>query len=59
MHQFVDEGIGHEMTGPVSLFPRYVKKLFPGAETGARTLIHLASLRSSTVSPASSFFASG
>lgn len=34
---------GHEMTGPVSLFPRYVKKLFPSAETGARTLIYLAS----------------
>lgn len=34
---------GHDMTGLVSLFPRFIKRIFPSAETGARTLIYLAS----------------
>jgi hypothetical protein len=34
---------GHDMTGLVSVFPRYIKRIFPSAETGARTLIYLAS----------------
>lgn len=31
------------MTGLAGLFPRFAKKLFPGPEKGARTLIYLAS----------------
>ena len=31
------------MTGLIGLFPRLVKPMFPSAETGARTLIYLAS----------------
>jgi NAD(P)-dependent dehydrogenase (short-subunit alcohol dehydrogenase family) len=34
---------GDNMTGLAGLFPRLVKKLFPGPEKGARTLIYLAS----------------
>ena len=34
---------GHNMTGVVGLFPRFIKPLFPSAETGARTLVYLAS----------------
>jgi NAD(P)-dependent dehydrogenase (short-subunit alcohol dehydrogenase family) len=34
---------GDSMTGLAGLFPRLVKKLFPGPEKGARTLIYLAS----------------
>ena len=34
---------GDNMTGLAGLFPRLVKKLFPSAEKGARTLIYLAS----------------
>jgi NAD(P)-dependent dehydrogenase (short-subunit alcohol dehydrogenase family) len=33
---------GDNMTGLAGLFPRFAKKLFPGPETGARTLIYLA-----------------
>lgn len=34
---------GDNMTGLAGLFPRLAKKLFPGPEKGARTLIYLAS----------------
>lgn len=34
---------GDNMSGLAGLFPRLVKKLFPSPETGARTLIYLAS----------------
>jgi NAD(P)-dependent dehydrogenase (short-subunit alcohol dehydrogenase family) len=34
---------GDNMSGLAGLFPRFAKKLFPGPETGARTLIYLAS----------------
>jgi NAD(P)-dependent dehydrogenase (short-subunit alcohol dehydrogenase family) len=34
---------GDNMTGLAGLFPRFLKKLFPSAEKGARTLIYLAS----------------
>ncbi len=34
---------GDNMTGLAGLFPRLVKKLFPSPESGARTLIYLAS----------------
>jgi NAD(P)-dependent dehydrogenase (short-subunit alcohol dehydrogenase family) len=33
---------GDNMTGPAGLFPRLTKPLFPSAEKGARTMIHLA-----------------
>jgi NAD(P)-dependent dehydrogenase (short-subunit alcohol dehydrogenase family) len=33
---------GHNLRGPVRFFPLIVKRLFPGAETGARTLTWLA-----------------
>jgi retinol dehydrogenase-14 len=36
-------GFGDNMTGWPGLFPRLLKPLFPSAEKGARTLIHLAS----------------
>jgi NAD(P)-dependent dehydrogenase (short-subunit alcohol dehydrogenase family) len=34
---------GDNMTGPPALFPLIMKRLFPSPETGARTLIYLAS----------------
>jgi retinol dehydrogenase 14 len=34
---------GDNMTGPAALFPLILKRLFPGPEAGARTLIYLAS----------------
>ncbi len=34
---------GDNMSGLAGLFPRLAKKLFPSPETGARTLIYLAS----------------
>lgn len=33
---------GHNLRGPVRLFPLLVKRLFPGPDVGARTIIYLA-----------------